>query len=99
MKSAFKHRETGNLDTGSELVIPYGETEIGVLPDTGPEAAVNDNDPLLDVVKGAVWREVATLQAQAGAAEERPIAAARGDLRELDFTAPRTGMRGFLDEM
>jgi hypothetical protein len=98
MKSAYKYKETGNLDTGSELVIPYGETEIGVLPDTGPEDAANDNAPLLDVVKGAVWREVETLQAQSGAAEEQPVAAAREDLRELDFSAARTGPRGFLDE-
>lgn len=98
MKSAYERKETTDLDTGSELVIPHGEREIGVLADAGQEDAANDNIPLLDVVKGAVWRDVETLQAQAGAAEDHPVAAAREDLRELDFSAPRTGPRGFLDE-
>ena len=98
MKSAYERKETVDLDTGSEPDIPHGEREIGVLVSAGQEDAANDNVPLLDVVRGAVWRDVETLQAQAGAAEDRPIAAVREDLYELDFTTPRTGIRGFLDE-
>ncbi|MEH6546918.1 MAG: hypothetical protein V7701_10840 [Sneathiella sp.] len=98
MKLKYEYRDNAELETGLEHMIPLGEAEVGLLTETGQEDAANDNVPLLDVVKGAVWRDVEILQSQAGAGEEHPIAAVREDLCELDFTTRRSDVRGFLDE-
>ncbi|USG59922.1 hypothetical protein NBZ79_12120 [Sneathiella marina] len=98
MSLKYKHKESTDPDRGPDAIIPRGEAEIGLLAASDPEEAANDNAPLLDVVKGAVWRDVQSLQAKAGAMEDGPTVATREDLFELDFTPQRSGMRGFLDE-
>lgn len=98
MKLKYEHKDIAELETGLEHMIPLGEAEVGLLTETGQEDAANDNVPLLDVLKGAIWRDVEILQSQAGATEDQPLAAVREDLCELDFTTRRSGVRGFLDE-
>ncbi|WP_340149976.1 hypothetical protein [uncultured Sneathiella sp.] len=87
-------------DLGGDAFIEES-AEAAYLSYDGEEVEANDNFPAHEILQGCIWRDTETTRTRTGLEEESRLDERSDDLNrrgELDFSDPRRGGRGFLDE-